>query len=317
MKKALWLIFSFLSGLILFGCKFPDYTDPYLTNPNFELLLKRGQSHHWLFSPFLSPDGERLYYIEDTIFYPCSHTWPPPLQEAGWIQGILQGNVYVYSISEKSERCLFSGNAVDLDLSRDGMRLLIEAWNPNHKAHYALLIETSGTFIESIPLPTSTFCGISLNGNGDGMFWASVEWNPLYRAYHTYLYFKRFWGDTATILVYAIPTIGFFDIFHNDSFYYIQNYSPAVNPVESRWVIYPEDHWKVWRCYDRSTKRSINLGRESKPYLYCYVGWQNWSVDGKDLIFSCAQTSYTELEIWRLKNAIEVVKDAFQKEGRK
>jgi len=314
MKKAIWLISSFLTGLILFGCKFPDYTDPYLTNPNFELLLRK--EHHCLFSPILSPDGVHLYYIDIPDW--DTRIRVPMEEDDGFM---CPGDVFVYSLVDKTERLLFS-SGVDLDLSRDGTKLLIKV--EKGKATYAILMDTSGTVLESIPYGGGVNYNISFNANCNGMFWEVVKWDSIYRAHHTFFYQKHFWADTTTILVYAVPYSGVhFAIFDGDSIY-VSRHSPAVNPVETRYVIFRKEKLSrledgEWICHDRYRDTIISLNNESRPYYSGLVGWPRWSADGKDLIFSATRGTYriSTVEVWRLKNAIGVVKDAFQKEGRK
>lgn len=289
-----------LTGLILLlsgSCLFEK--EPYFTNPNFELLL-RNEKHRFI-NPILSPDGNLLYYIDDTRSDPRTN----PTE--------LKGGIYVYSFSDRNQRLLYEGTVSDIDLSPDGTKLLAgfrDQYYPSLYS-YVLLIDTSGNVLDSMSV---NYDDISFNAAGDGMIFSRIEWNELYRAFHTYFYLKRFGNDTGTTAIYAIPSGDCrFDVFDGDSIYARGGVwapkSPAVNPCDYRWAIFPihvksfiSYSW-VWRIHDRSAD-TVFYWESGQPYRLGSVGWPNWSRDGKDIVFS-AWGQPSTIEIWRLKNALQ------------
>jgi len=94
------------------ACRPPTYI-----RPDFALLLS--DSGHCRFEPVVSPNGQLVYYLDDS-------TWSHPVS----FRLPFRGGLRVFGLEDSADRLLLPGRFYDLALSPDGKRLAVVTDSP-------------------------------------------------------------------------------------------------------------------------------------------------------------------------------------------
>jgi len=275
--------------------------DPYRINPNLVLLLRRDR--HCLFNPVISPDGQTVYYLEDTTNRTLIE----------WGLNYLVGSLLAFNRADSSEHLLLSGAYRALAISEDGQRLALLHWGAPRDTTCLLVLDLATGDVDSvnIPHPGIEWDVWDLGFTASGQALVFNAW--LSSSSGTHFYRKGLVGDTVLRLVQIVSwkTRGF-DVFGTDSIYadsVVEGIRPAVNPQNNRWAVFAsETGWfgNSWVLHDRWLDTISPLGRETRPYYSDIIEWPYWTPDGRDLIFTAGagQGNQRRLELWLLKDAM-------------
>lgn len=273
--------------------------DPYLTNPNLVLLLRK--EGHCLFNPIPSGDGKLLYYLDDTAY-----------DGSEWPTTSLRGDLRVYNLADGSDRLLLSVQSHHLALSRDCSKLLTCDASLLPDTLLLLTVDTSGLSPETLRLTGDHrhLADLAFSTTEDRVVYNLIRGTP----WRTCFYSRTPGNDTVARLVHEVPwQQRGFDMFDGDSIYadsVAHGTYPAVNPQNSRWAVFASvgglmGNWL--RIHDRHKGKVNALGSQTHPYRVGYVEWPCWTADGRDLVFSSAPYTGGEiasLELWLLRDAL-------------
>ena len=288
-------------AVMTIGCW--NWEDPYKTNPDLTLLLSR--DGHYLFKPAVSPDGQDIYYLDDTNHE--SWQYPP---------ASLKGYLCVYHLEDSADRVLLAGSFFTLAISRDGERLALLTMDESyHSADSTLFIvmETRSQRIESLyvrhpGVSWRPWC-LGLDSTGQRLIFST--WRG--ESGGTLVYAVGLGPDTSLCIVCSLPTSSTtFDLLAGDTLLVdsqVNGGQPRANPMRPAFVIrsrHGQLSW-YWDLLDRTTGQRSPLGSQTRPYSSCFVDWPSWMPGGRDMVF-CAEADRDEptarMEIWCLKNAL-------------
>ena len=291
-----------LVALLVFCGSICEDKDPYLSNPNLVLLLKK--EGHCLFNPVPAPNGRLIYFLDDS----APDTQNPPTSFVG-------GDLHVFNLADSSDRLLLQGLFLALALSRDGQKIALLSSRYRRDTLEAFITDTAGTTVDTVLLPHP---GEEWGVRSDLAFLSSGErvvfsvWMES-RSRFTSFISKGLGHDTGTVLIDSVPwaVLGF-DVFDSDSIYAdsVATGYPSVNPQNSRWAVFASEEGlfgSCWLIHDRQKEKFNALGSETHPYRIGYVEWPCWTADGRDLVFSTAAYTNGEiasLELWLLRDAL-------------
>jgi len=276
--------------------------DPYLTNPNLRLLLK--VDGHYLFSPVLSADRTKLYYLDDSSF--DNHAYPGT---------VMRGDLWVRNIEDGTGRVLMHGTFCALALSADGQDLAAlskpeRAYVVNDSTLYVLL-DTAATTAESVYFHHIGFewapWGIRFSSAGDRLFLDG--WNHHGYTFDSTLVYRMDLLDDTAVRVASYPWLGMGIVLLGGDAVYAESVSGAracVSPRNTRWLIFPRG--SDWMLRDMTADTVGWLGAKTTPYYAGYIDWPTWTADGRDLVFSAmaaGSAGNTRLEIWMLDDALK------------
>jgi hypothetical protein len=276
--------------------------DPYLTNPNLRLLLK--VDGHYLFSPVLSADRTKLYYLDDTSY---DHQEDPST--------VLRGDLWVHDLDDSTSRMLLQGTFCALALSADGH--VLAALSKPERAGFVsdstlyLLLDTGTTTPESIYFHHSGSqwapWGVHFSSAGDKLFLDGWNWHD-YAIDSTLVYRMDLLSDSVT-RVASYPRLCMSVVLLGVDSVYAESTTAlraSVNPRDSRWLVFPKED--VWTLRDMTADTLGWLGAKSRPYYAGYIDWPTWTADGRDLVFSAMaadSAGNTRLEVWMLEDALK------------
>lgn len=281
--------------------------DPYLTNPSLRLLLKI--DGHYLFSPVLSPDQKKLYYLDDTSY--DRHFDPTTA---------MRGDIWVHDLENSTGRMLLHGTFCALALSADGQALAAlskpENMNFVNDSTLCVVLDTAAFSADSVYFHHSGSkwgpWGVHISATGDRLFVDGFSWHN-YAIDSTLIYRIDLPGDTVTrVAGYPWLTRGTV-LLGEDSVYAESAIGSrvSVNPLDNRWLVFPKGSGTFtndWAIRDRTVDTVGWLGAKTTPYYAGYIDWPTWTADGRDLVFSAMASgddARTRLEVWMLEDALK------------
>jgi hypothetical protein len=281
--------------------------DPYLTNPSLRLLLKI--DGHYLFSPVLSADQKKLYYLDDSSY--DSHFD---------VTTAMRGDIWVRNLEDSTGRMLLQGTFCALALSANGQVLAAlskpENMNFVNDSTLYVVMDTAAVSADSVYFrhPGSRWgpWGVHISDAGDKLFFDGFSWHN-YAIDSTLVYRIDLPGDTVThVASYPWLTLGT-DLLSGDSVYAESAIGTraSVNPRDNRWLVFPKSSGtftNVWALRDRAADTLGSLGAKARPYGTGYIDWPTWTADGRDLVFSAMapdSPGNTRLEVWMLEDALK------------
>ncbi len=281
--------------------------DPYLTNPNLRLLLRI--DGHYLFSPVLSPDQKKLYYLDDATY--------DDQDDPGTS---MRGDLWVHSVENGTGRILLQGTFCAVALAADG-QVLVALSKPertsfvNDSTLYVLL-DTGATTAESVYFRHhgSEWApwGVHFSSAGNKLFLDGWNWHDY--AIDSTLVYRMDLPDDTVARVARYPWLGMGIVLLGGDSVYAESVSGAracVNPHNTRWLIFAKGsgvYTSDWMLRDRIADTVGWLGAKTTPYYAGYIDWPTWTADGRDLVFSAMaadSAGNTRLEVWMLEDALK------------
>jgi hypothetical protein len=276
--------------------------DPYLTNPNLRLLLK--VDGHYLFSPVLSPDRTKLYYLDDS-----SH------DDQADPSTVMRGDLWVHNLDAGTGRMLLQGTFCALALSADGQVLAVlskpeRVYVVNDSTPY-MLLDTAATTAESVCFryPGSEWApwGLRFSAAGDRLFLDG--WNHHGYTFDSTLVYRMDLQSDSVTRVASYPKLSLSTVLLGGDSVYAESCTAlraSVNPRDTRWLVFPKG--EAWAFRDRTVDTVGWLGAKTTPYYAGYIDWPTWTADGRDLVFSAMaadSAGNTRLEVWMLEDALK------------
>ena len=136
------------------------------------LLLRK--EHRFLFSPVMSRDGNRVYYLEDST--------PPFKQDP---TAVLQGDLRVYELDSQTDRLLRAGDWYALARSRDGHTLALppakDRWFVDTAVAVVLDTGAGEVYRVCVPVPHGEawwISDIALTSGGDHVVFNVIPGTP-------------------------------------------------------------------------------------------------------------------------------------------
>jgi hypothetical protein len=276
--------------------------DPYLTNPNLRLLLRIDR--HYLFSPVLSPDQKKLYYLDDSTY-----------DNQGDPSTAMRGDLWIRNLDDGTGRMLLRGTFCALTLSADGP-VLAALSKPERMGFVSdstlyVLLDTAATTAESVYFHHhgSQWApwGVHFSSAGDKLFLDGWSWHD-YAIDSTLVYRMDLMSDSVT-RVASYPWLGMSIILLGGDLVYAESTTAvraSVNPRDTRWLVFPKGDG--WAFRDRASDTVGWLGAKTTPYYAGYIDWPTWTADGRDLVFSAmaeGDDARTRVEVWMLVDALK------------
>ncbi len=281
---------------------------------DLELILVKPAVH--LFNPVPSPNGQVVYFLEDTSYDSFGYS---VFSAAGDIRGV--------AMDFGTDWLILEGRFRQLSLSPGGTKLAAAEWYASDSMCTTYLVnvaDTSGTVLDSFLVTTANW-----NSGLCDLHFSLVDDAVLYMIYHwadsgevqSRVYRKGLCGDTATTLAAEYyHMVQRFALLPGDSVYVDTSASGcedlAVCPTDTRWVIHAVRAQNIfvpwhWRGTDRLTGKASNLSSATLPEDMHYLDWPAWMPNGKDLLFGTGSSFGPEgmhkgpAQIWCLHNALE------------
>ncbi len=287
------LAITFLGGI----CRKIFFSPP----DNLKLFLKKKGTT--LFNPVYSPDGKKVYYLADSLSFPFYKM--PGI-------GFLRGSLWVINTDGSGDRKVLHGEFKGIAISPDGSKLaMIDSISKVENG--IVIVDTSGKIIDTIYPSQPVIEDVEFSHSGLKVYYyASGGGNQgFYRV-------NIDGSNEELVLPKYLPEGGYFDLFPNDSIFFVNLFPKKVPPVCQ---ISPLEPNKVVTGFIRDASSNDDLilldlstGRDSlinaQPfYDFNFPTFPFWSPDGKKIIFTAAKTSYPEFggnahpygELWILE----------------
>lgn len=271
--------------VVLVLCAALSCDQPYLHNDNLELALRK-PGHH-CFCPRLSPDGSRVYYLDDTTL----------LDRMGWDE--VSGQLRVFDLVDSTDRLLLDCRTSFISMSLDGS-LIVTAQDT-----ILLVYDVDREQVETLPRQHLGYPHMAPSG---AWVIGRRHNSPSIDDYSYYRFAPESGSqpESLTSLTYSVH----FDVYADDSVFVdtaVRGEQPAVCPADTRWVVFSRllPISSSWMVLDRKNGRVGSLGKYAQPYLAGFLSYPSWSADGRDLVFSAAMAKTPDdwMEIWVLRDA--------------